>query len=603
MEQIRLDLIPGKSAPVCHASQYDVGRTIRLNLVEGGSEYSIPAGTTAEIHIRKPDNNIISAAVTATQGNKYIDIVTAEQWTACAGTNLCEIVLTNGGNVIGTVNFILEVEMDPIDGGSASESVIENIQGLVDAAVAQSPLTAEVEDIRNGVDGTVYPSAGDAVRGQVEDLDYAVDGLVSTVFPDVLRETVSYPFGTGLNNAYVWLSPDLYVPKGSGADLSLMNIASHVGGILHVVLLGDLGGGNFKVLKDVSVVSKLLQHMYITPLDTKDYDVYIGFYSDSKGMVHQSGTARSIDMTRFNVSDVSIGATVTPSGSYNLDFSFGLAITQSAPEPPMPQPNPFVVVDPNGDGDYTDIITAINTEPENTVIIVKPGVYVQDMTACLKKRIILIGTDRNTCIIQDPDGRYGHHPLYVSCGYFENITVTAPYISGTSQEIDVSTLGAYAVHIDTDDDYAIGKTTEFHHCTFSSDFFPAVGLGMRKDATYIFDDCEFSNGQINGRGDYSDEGTLGALYFHDSNGAQGDQFIKIKDCIFKSKLAYAMCPYQVSRNPQNNRVFCDFVNNVLYSDVGKYAGTIRFRGDPFNPDTGIFTIGIGYGNSNSGINN
>mgnify|MGYP006936043838 CR=1 FL=1 len=108
MEQIRLDLIPGKSAPVCHASQYDVGRTIRLNLVEGGSEYSIPSGTTAEIHIRKPDNNIISAAVTATQGNKYIDIVTAEQWTACAGTNLCEIVLTNGGNVIGTINFILE---------------------------------------------------------------------------------------------------------------------------------------------------------------------------------------------------------------------------------------------------------------------------------------------------------------------------------------------------------------------------------------------------------------------------------------------------------------------------------------------------------------
>ncbi len=136
MEQIRLDLIPGKSAPVCHASQYDVGRTIRLNLVEGGSEYSIPAGTSAEIHIRKPDNNIISATVTATQGNKYIDIETEEQWTACAGTNLCEIVLTNGGNVIGTINFILEVEMDPIDGGSASESVIYNIQALVDTAVA-----------------------------------------------------------------------------------------------------------------------------------------------------------------------------------------------------------------------------------------------------------------------------------------------------------------------------------------------------------------------------------------------------------------------------------------------------------------------------------
>ena len=160
MEQIRLDLIPGKSAPVCHASQYDVGRTIRLNLVEGGSEYSIPSGTTAEIHIRKPDNNIISAAVTATQGNKYIDIVTAEQWTACAGTNLCEIVLTNGGNVIGTINFILEVEMDPIDGGSASESVIYNIQALVDTAVAlhtflihitETTMTESAADILNAI--------------------------------------------------------------------------------------------------------------------------------------------------------------------------------------------------------------------------------------------------------------------------------------------------------------------------------------------------------------------------------------------------------------------------------------------------------------------
>jgi hypothetical protein len=111
------------------------------------------------------------------------------------------------------------------------------------------------------------------------------------------------------------------------------------------------------------------------------------------------------------------------------------------------------------------------------------------------------------------------------------------------------------------------------------------------------------NNQIVGRGDYSDEGTLGALYFHDSNGVQGDQFIKIKDCLLKSNLKNAMCPYQVNRTPQNNKVYCEMINNVLFSSVGKYSDTVWFRRDPFNPNTGIFTMVIGYGNSIASLNN
>lgn len=93
----------------------------------------------------------------------------------------------------------------------------------------------------------------------------------------------------------------------------------------------------------------------------------------------------------------------------------------------------FVVVAADGTGKYNNILDAINTEPENTIIFIKPGIYNQDMTDCIKKRIILIGTDRNQCIIRDIDGRYGHHPLYVSCGYFENLTISSPYVEGESQ--------------------------------------------------------------------------------------------------------------------------------------------------------------------------
>lgn len=263
----------------------------------------------------------------------------------------------------------------------------------------------------------------------------------------------------------------------------------------------------------------------------------------------------------------------------------------------------FVIVDANGNGDYNSVLTAMNSEPENTVIYIKPGIYNQDMTSCLQKRVILIGADRNQCIIRDIDGRYNHHPLYVSCGYFENLTIESPYVEGESNEIDETTSGSYAVHVDADQDYAIGKQIEFHHCTIRSDFFPAVGIGLRKNMTAILDDCILENNQVSGRGNYSTSGTIGALYFHDSNGEQGNQYIIVKNCILKSKLAYAMCPYQVERNPQENTVYCDFIENVLYSDVGKYANTVWFRNDPFNSSTGIFHIGIGYGNSIGSLNN
>ena len=263
----------------------------------------------------------------------------------------------------------------------------------------------------------------------------------------------------------------------------------------------------------------------------------------------------------------------------------------------------FVTVDANGNGDYTSVLTAMTTEPENTVIYIKPGVYNQDMASCLQKRVILIGSDRNQCIIRDTDGRYGHHPLYVSCGYFENLTIEAPYVSGESNEIDGTTAGSYAVHVDADQDYAVGKQIEFRHCIMRSDFFPAIGMGLRKNMTAILDDCIMENGQVSGRGNYASDGTLGALYFHDSNGEQGNQYIIVKNCVMKSKLAYAMCPYQVMRETQENVVYCDFIGNVLYSDTGKYANTVWFRGDPFNETTGIFHLGIGYGNSISSLNN
>lgn len=449
---------------------------------------------------------------------------------------------------------------------------------------------------------------GDELLNLKEDLQ-DIKATICEEQSTVLHKADQYVYSNGLNNAYVWLYKTP-IPKKAEFSITIYGISEEKVGAVTVYFLAQNPDETFSVVDSADITTVVGENIVPIPQGlTDEHDIFIGFYSVNNGVAYNSSGARALPTTRFSYSSP-LPEKITATGSFNMDFN--AKIEYSAFEDHIAdlqsrvgalESAEMVTVDANGAGKYTTIIGAINAEAENTVIYVKPGIYNQDMTACLKKRIILIGTDRNTCIIRDTDGRYGHHPLYISCGYFENLTIEAPYISGTSQEVGVSDLGAYAVHIDTDDDYGVGKTTEFHHCTIKSDFFPAVGLGMRKDATYIFDNCELINGQIEGRGDYSDEGTLGALYFHDSNGEQGDQYISVTNCVLRSNLKYAMCPYMVNRPTQNNRVFCDFINNVLYSEVGKYADTVWFRRSPFDPTTGIFTIGVGYGNSISSLNN
>lgn len=421
--------------------------------------------------------------------------------------------------------------------------------------------------------------------------------ILDQITNKTILHRINYEYPNALNNGYVWIL-DAAIPAKAYVHLTLQG-TSGASGSTTVFFFRKNDNGTFTVLNSITLDSLVFGDNVINePDNVKNVEHYIGLYSNSNGIMYGAGGETNV-YTRVQYADIEQENIPVYGSSVSLNFAIDLYYEQLSVNVTN---NAFVTVDAAGNGDYTSVLAAMNAVPENTVIFIKPGVYEQDMTSCLEKRVILIGTDRNQCIIRDTDGRYGHHPLYVSCGYFENLTIEAPYINGTSQEIGMG-LGAYAVHIDTDNDYGIGKQIEFYHCNISSDFFPAIGCGLRKDLTLIIDDCILSNGQIANRGDYSDEGSLGALYFHDSNGAQGDQYVILKNSVFKSKLEYAMCPYQVDRDPQNNRVYCDFINNVLYSEVGKYNNTVWFRGDPFNPVTGIFSIGIGYGNSIASLNN
>ena len=170
MEQIRLDIIPKGITPVCHASQYDSGRIIRLNLVDGLQGYVL-TDETVELDVRKPDGHIVTAAVTATSGTTYVDIVTTEQMTACAGENICELKISKTGVEIYSLNFRMQVEKSVLEGGDPSESFIHNLNEQIYEAVAEQYTGDVIFDSEPTADhGTGYAVTSEGVKNALENI-------------------------------------------------------------------------------------------------------------------------------------------------------------------------------------------------------------------------------------------------------------------------------------------------------------------------------------------------------------------------------------------------------------------------------------------------
>jgi len=190
MEAIKVNLIPNGIPQTCHASQYDEGRQIRLDLFDGFTPYVIQSGDTFTLNVRKPDNHVIIETVTGTEGNTYLVIETTEQMTAVMGKNLCEIRVENDGDNIGSLNFIMQVERDVIADGIPSESVIENLDALVAEAVGDNFYTkSEVDEALSDKANAnnVYTKAetdsalsNKADASVVNDLDTSLRGIEDT---------------------------------------------------------------------------------------------------------------------------------------------------------------------------------------------------------------------------------------------------------------------------------------------------------------------------------------------------------------------------------------------------------------------------------------
>lgn len=130
-----LNVIPAGVRPVVHVSQYDNQvQALRFLLYKENVPFTIPSAAAVLINGLKPDNTGFSYAATATSGNTATFAVT-QQMTAAAGSVECELRIRTATEIIGTLNFTIEVEEAPLhDDSVLSETDIPLIEQAVDIA-------------------------------------------------------------------------------------------------------------------------------------------------------------------------------------------------------------------------------------------------------------------------------------------------------------------------------------------------------------------------------------------------------------------------------------------------------------------------------------
>lgn len=154
-QTINLNLIPGSPLPRINVSQYDNGsRTLQFNLYNGVSPYEIPSGASVSIVGTKADNTGFEYAC-AFDGS-LVSVNITDQMTVFAGEVQSELQIRQSGEVLGTANFIINVERAALsDDTQISETdipiiqripeILEEAEGYADTAHKWATFGADTE--------------------------------------------------------------------------------------------------------------------------------------------------------------------------------------------------------------------------------------------------------------------------------------------------------------------------------------------------------------------------------------------------------------------------------------------------------------------------
>ena len=196
MQSVKLNLIPGAVLPVVNVSQYDVKRTFALAVYDGAASYDL-TGKTVTIRGTKPDNHGFdygtSDGVVSFSGNT-VTISTTQQMTAVGGHVMAELRIESGTTVIGTLNFIIDVEPSALsDDTIISDTEIPVIERDFEAALAEAEADALVaEGYAKGTQGGTPATSGqpyyhDNAKYYKEQAEEAASGVLEK-YPKIVAD-------------------------------------------------------------------------------------------------------------------------------------------------------------------------------------------------------------------------------------------------------------------------------------------------------------------------------------------------------------------------------------------------------------------------------
>ena len=330
-----LNMIPQRNVRNLYFSQNDVGRVATVNLVDGGTPYSIPIGATVKIQATKPSG--LGFSETCTFSGSTVTVTSTATMTDEAGIFPCEIQVTNSGVVLGSANFNFFVERNPHPNGT-TDGTAETI--LNDITVAYNHAMDQIENaggltvaIKNALLNCFQKVAWIDEHGQdyydaLADELFAVTGITlnsSTLLFSSLGSTqqLTASLIPSTSTATVsWVSSDTTVASVSSSGLvtSVANgsatITASVGSVSATCSVSVV----VATVTSISAVLNASGHTFYVgdPVDDiKPYLTVTATYSDSStttvpsGSYTLSGTLSQVGANTITVSYESVTTTVS----------------------------------------------------------------------------------------------------------------------------------------------------------------------------------------------------------------------------------------------------------------------------------------------------